>query len=259
MVRHTDKVCAILDGDIIAAKGAARATADDTCELADVHNSVRDLLEEWQQAARADTIQVCLSEGRCFRYDAYPEYKANRKGKPPIPGRREAIQFLKDNYPCVSADGLEADDVMGILATQPQDAEVRIIVSTDKDMLQIPAWQVNPDKDRFPHKPMYGSCVEALVVQAIAGDATDGYGGIPGWGPVKVKKFIEENGPWYPGEDATGFPIWLIRSAYAEAGQPPERWRQMLTCAAILTWDLCQNDTHSKYLHSLGLGSCVGK
>ena len=35
-------------------------------------------------------------------------------------------------------EGLEADDVLGILATEPSNEE-RIIVSIDKDLYQIPA------------------------------------------------------------------------------------------------------------------------
>ena len=56
-------------------------------------------------------------------------------------------EYLAENYTTFQRPQLEADDVMGILATRKQKEPTRfIIISTDKDLKQIPSHHYNPDK-----------------------------------------------------------------------------------------------------------------
>ena len=74
-------------------------------------------------------------------------------------------------------DSLEADDVLGILATEPSNEE-RIIVSIDKDLYQIPA-KISKDGKTF-EEISENEANYWHMMQTLTGDSTDGYSGCPG-------------------------------------------------------------------------------
>jgi DNA polymerase-1 len=79
----------------------------------------------------------------------YPNYKAKRGGRKPL-----CFKALKERvfetYDCMVFNGLEADDVLGIIATSGT-YENPIIVSQDKDMLTIPTtvWREEKATDHY--------------------------------------------------------------------------------------------------------------
>jgi 5'-3' exonuclease len=108
------------------------------------------------------------------------------------------IEYIKSKYKYVTYPGLEADDVMGYLGTSPEIYDP-VIVSIDKDMMTVPTKIFNPDKMRRPVRVNKGQADILMFKQAITGDSTDNYKGIPGVGPVKADKIISEspqNGIW---------------------------------------------------------------
>lgn len=147
---------------------------------------------------RFDTrdIALCFSTdaGTGFRLTVDPTYKSNRKEtrKPLCYSRLR--KMVESEYNCVAMHGLEADDVMGILATKPGKQQ-RIIVSQDKDMKTIPAtlWDgkdlVNVSEAEAYYFHLY---------QTLIGDTSDGYKGCPGVGPKKAEAILraEENPPY---------------------------------------------------------------
>ena len=113
-----------------------------------------------------------------------PSYKSNRKGqrKPLAYGR--LVGWLKENYETVEYDGLEADDVLGILSP-----EFDYMVSSDKDLLTVPGSHYSPMKDEVKHiNPSVGTW--NWLMQTLTGDAVDGYKGCPKVGPVKAEKIL---------------------------------------------------------------------
>jgi len=135
---------ALLDADSIIVKAV---TSQETETFGEMKDSCLNQIRKWTELACADTCKVFISQGQCFRYDVYESYKSNRKDKPPIPFRKEIKEWLMEVYPqdaLVSDPKLEADDRLGYYATEDQDEEVRIIVSIDKDMEQVPTWVMNP-------------------------------------------------------------------------------------------------------------------
>jgi DNA polymerase-1 len=83
---------------------------------------------------------------------------------------------------------LEADDAMGIYATQHPG---NIIVSPDKDMKQIPGKLYNMSETTLV------DAEEGLkwhYLQTLAGDQTDGYSGVPGIGLKRAADLFEKNG-----------------------------------------------------------------
>src|SRR5271168_3772389 len=100
------------------------------------HNMVRKLRATY----KPEYIAAIFESGKTFREEAYAGYKANRTEMPPDLG--EQIPYIRrtleaQRIPILEFEGFEADDVIGAIATQAcQDCDV-VIVSSDKDMLQL--------------------------------------------------------------------------------------------------------------------------
>jgi DNA polymerase-1 len=174
---------------------------------------------------------LCFSEGRCFRYDVDPTYKSNRVGaRKPLCFYDVRTRLLAD-YKCVRFDTLEADDVMGILATKPGD-DTKIIVARDKDMKTIPGklW----DGSTFQVITEAGADYWHLY-QTLVGDAADGYKGCPGIGPKKAEALLKlENVPL---ADVSGDLAWrAVVAAFTKAGLTEEHALTQARLARILRW-----------------------
>ena len=123
-----------------------------------------------------------------FRKRIDPAYKGHRNRKKPC-GYRRVINKLKEEYNVVVMPELEADDALGIYATKEQG---HIICSPDKDMRQIPG-----DLYDFSDGVITITKEEGdrwHYIQTLAGDQTDGYSGVPGFGIKRAVSFFEENG-----------------------------------------------------------------
>src|SRR6185503_15256201 len=86
-------------------------------------------------------VAVAFDVGRTFRDDLYAEYKAGR-GEPPAEFHQQLgrIQQLVTafNIPIYTAEGFEADDVLGTLACQATAQDVDTMILTgDTDTLQL--------------------------------------------------------------------------------------------------------------------------
>lgn len=131
---------------------------------------------------------IALSEGEVFRKRIDPAYKANRKDSRKPLCFYELKERLKQEHKCVFFDGLEADDVMGIIATKPGPDE-KIIIARDKDMKTVPCklWDGGKfhviDEAQADYWHMY---------QTLVGDTSDGYKGCPGIGPKRAEALIQE-------------------------------------------------------------------
>lgn len=79
---------------------------------------------------------------RSFRYDIYPEYKANRKKSESPVHLHNLIKYVQDKYGFVKVEGYEADDLLATYQTFAKDRT--ILISTDKDMLQLEGKHYNP-------------------------------------------------------------------------------------------------------------------
>jgi DNA polymerase-1 len=159
----------------------------------------------------ADNYVIALSDNKNFRKELCDTYKANRADQRKPILLEFLREYVQENMPYNSMEELEADDVMGIMATTDNFIEGRkIIVSIDKDLLQIPVDVYNPDKDELsPAEYRDGNYLH--MTQTLTGDSVDGYPGCPGIGPVKAKKILDlESDPAARWE--------LVCQAYEKAG-----------------------------------------
>jgi len=137
----------LIDGDILIYKIATQNEIDTHwgdglwtlhCDeklcKADVDAQIEDLGAQLE----ADDYIVALTDSQNFRKDVLPTYKANRKDKRKPMILNALRKYVMEKHNGVIWKNLEADDVLGIMATEPSD-EKRIIVSIDKDLKQIPA------------------------------------------------------------------------------------------------------------------------
>lgn len=141
---------------------------------------------------RADSYIMFLS---CRREEGHrrlmvdESYKANRNNKKSPAALKPLREWLEKTYECKSAPNLEADDLIGIYATEKQKTYNRIVVSFDKDVIGLPckSWHPKQEKRRMTTKQM---SFKFFIYQCIVGDAADGYKGIPRVGKVGANKFL---------------------------------------------------------------------
>lgn len=155
-------------------------------------------------------IGVAFDHGKTFRDEAFPAYKAQREATPE--DIRASVPIIKDiisamNIPVLQADGFEADDVIGTLATKA-------------GLAGVPTYMLTPDKDYgqlvrdnvFIFRPRHGGGYETMgpaeinekygltspsqVIDLLAlmGDSADNFPGCPGVGPKTAAKLIAEFG-----------------------------------------------------------------
>lgn len=184
-----------------------------------------------------DEVAICLSDDfRNWRKERIdPAYKGHRTAERPIQ-LYPIKDWLRANYIVEERPTLEADDVMGILATDPSRTDERIIVSADKDMMTVPGLLYRPQLDKGSKTPpiLRISPLEAIRFhfwQAIVGDQTDGYPGAPGVGPKSP--FAEDVMEAGCEEEAW----WEVLMAFHKAGLDEDAAVKQARLARILQFE----------------------
>ena len=144
--------------------------------------------------------------GKTFRNDLYPEYKANRASMPEE--LREQIKPLHElikamGLPLVMESGVEADDVIGTLATQAELSGLKVVISTgDKDIAQLVTEKIalintmnNQWLDVAGVQEKFGVPPERIIdYLALMGDTSDNIPGVPKVGPKTAAKWLNQFG-----------------------------------------------------------------
>jgi DNA polymerase I len=166
---------------------------------------VLNMLNKMIKEEAPDRIAVVFdAPGRTFRDDLFDQYKAQRA---PMPDDlRSQVQPLYDTVaamgvPLLRVPGVEADDVIGTLATQGADAGFKVLISTgDKDMAQLVGPNVellntmsNTRLDRIGVKAKFDVFPEQIVdYLALVGDTSDNIPGVTGVGPKTAAKWLNQ-------------------------------------------------------------------
>ena len=128
-----------------------------------------------------------FSDTKNFRKKISPDYKGHRNRKKPC-GYKRVINNLRIEYNVITMNKLEADDAMGIYATQHPG---NVIVSPDKDMKQIPGKLYNLEDTTYITQE---EGARWHLIQTLAGDQTDGYSGVPGIGVKRADTLFNKEG-----------------------------------------------------------------
>lgn len=147
-------------------------------------SSIEDLL----QKLNATEYRIYLTGKNNFRYNIYPEYKANRL-KLKRPEYLQVCQdFLIKEWGAIVSDGCEADDLLGVGQLCEAYGET-IISSIDKDLNQISGWHYNPrTNERYLVSPL--DAMRFFYTQLLRGDPSDNIKGAPGIGPKKAEALL---------------------------------------------------------------------
>ena len=182
----------LIDADIIAYMSSASheqnidwgyGVVSHTADLKASQQHAEDEIDHIVTKLKADSVIICLSDDfDNFRNGVWSQYKQNRASSKRPEHLYDMKEWLGEKYETRLTQKLEADDVMGILATEPHEGE-RIIVSEDKDMRTIPALVYHPNRPKNGVMEISElDAIRFLFWQTICGDPTDGYPGVKGVG-----------------------------------------------------------------------------
>ena len=168
---------------------------------------VLNMLRRLQSDYKADYKAVVFDpRGKTFRDDWYPEYKSHRPPMPDDLARQiEPIHaaIKAAGWPVIMIDGVEADDVIGTLATQAAAADIDTLISTgDKDLTQLVGPKIrwyntmsNELLDAAGVTAKFGVPPERIIdYLALVGDAVDGVPGVAKCGPKTAVKWLTQYG-----------------------------------------------------------------
>jgi DNA polymerase-1 len=147
--------------------------------------------------------------GPTFRHQAFEAYKVTRPGMPKdlveqIPWVRRSLDTL--GLPVFEVPGFEADDILATAVAQLQGAVDLVLVTADKDALQLvsPGVTVLSVLGRTGERIVYD---DAKVVErwgvpparipdvlGLMGDSIDNIPGVPGVGEVTAQKLLKQFG-----------------------------------------------------------------
>jgi DNA polymerase-1 len=165
-----------------------------------VVNMLKSLLRQFNPS---QMVVVFDAKGPTFRNEMYSEYKAHR---PPMPDDlRYQIEPLHQiikamGLPLLCISGVEADDVIGTLATQASNAGRHVLISTgDKDMAQLVNQHVtliNTMTDTLLDPAgvlaKFGVGPELIIdFLALMGDKADNIPGLPGVGEKTAQAMLQ--------------------------------------------------------------------
>ncbi len=187
----------LIDADILACQFAyafeasrGRNTYDDfdTDNAGWAISGFDSAVERMISQTGTDDALLCFTGRSNFRYLILPTYKSSRRGKPKPVLLDALIEHARAAWNCREVDCLEADDVMGIMATE---SPGRYVMATiDKDLKQIPGIHYNWRKERIKDIERWEADYW-FYFQVLTGDSTDGYAGCPGIGVVRARTVLK--------------------------------------------------------------------
>ena len=160
------------------------------------------ILERMEKEENPDAVCVAFDlHGPTFRHERYKGYKANRHGMPEelaqqMPIMKQVLTAM--NIPIYSAQGWEADDVIGTVGKKCGEENWDcVIVTGDRDSLQLidghvkvklviskPGQTTATLYDEAKFREEYGFAPKRMVdLKALMGDSSDNIPGVAGVGP----------------------------------------------------------------------------
>lgn len=175
----------VLDGDIIAYKAAYWAETEGIEYLPD---RIKHDIKAWTPP-QCDTVYVALSCDRSnnFRRKVWDPYKRHRDSSSHVPPDclSYAIELVSETN-CLKHSNIEADDIMGMMASS-YDA---VAVTIDKDLRSVRGWHWNPMKEEKCVLLDARTAEYNFHSQWLSGDTTDNVPGIWRCGPAKAAKIL---------------------------------------------------------------------
>ena len=183
------------------------ATGEDTTGVYGFANVFLRALQEWNPAYCAIAFDTSAPT---FRHEQFEEYKAQRPPSPPeLRPQFDRVKQLMAAFgvPVFELDGWEADDVIGSLTRQAEEAGIdSVILTGDRDTFQLISPRVRVDlassiQDRRVYDETelaerYSGLTAAQQpdFKALVGDTSDNIPGVPKVGEKRASALLGEYG-----------------------------------------------------------------
>ena len=195
-------------------------------DMAEARRSFEYQIDQIKERLGSNEVLCCLSDhAGNFRKEIFPDYKSGRrKTRKPV-GYVAFCDWVRETYSTASRPMLEADDVLGIIATMPENKGKVTVVSDDKDLKTVGPSRL--------YRPMADELLEIseadadryFLTQVLTGDITDSYKGVPGIGPKKAEAILGPRPHW-----------GAVEKAYIDAGLTRDDAITQARLARILRW-----------------------
>ncbi len=155
-----------------------------------------------------DYIACAFDKGRTFRDDMFAEYKGTRQKMPDeLAGQMPRIVQLVEAFgiPAITAEGYEADDILGTLSKRAAaDGLDALIVTGDTDAFQLidphvkvftsgRMWNDTATYDETAVKERYGlDPIQLIDYKALKGDTSDNVPGVKGIGEKTATSLLQQ-------------------------------------------------------------------
>ena len=183
----------------------SNATGEDTTGVYGFANVFLRALQEWNPAYCAIAFDTSAST---FRHEQFEDYKAQRPPSPPeLRPQFDRVKQLMAAFgvPVFELDGWEADDVIGTLTRQAEEAGVdSVILTGDRDTFQLISPRVRVDlassiQDRRVYDEAelaerYSGLTSAQQpdFKALVGDSSDNIPGVPKVGEKRAAALLND-------------------------------------------------------------------
>jgi len=224
------------------------------------------LLAVWRDE-QPDYIAVAFDLGRTFRDDMYADYKATRAKMPgEMATQLNRIQQLVQAFrlPVVTAEGYEADDVLGTLAARAaREGLDTLIVTGDTDAFQLigPHVRVLTSQRKFSETKVYDEAAvrarygleprQLIDYKALVGDTSDNVPGVRGVGEKTATQLLQQFGSLegiY--EHLDEITAKRVRAALEAGRQSAELSKRLVTIKTDvplkISWDDCRTTTFDR-------------
>jgi len=180
-------------------------------------------------------------------------YKGNRKSDKPL-HYLNLVEYMRGNYECVMAKGLEADDLLGVYQTKAEPLST-IICSRDKDLKIIQGmhygWESGFQREIGPmqvdelghvelnkrRNKVSGTGLKFFYSQVLTGDVTDNYPGLPSCGPVKAFDLLDNTNTEGEMFEAV---LGAYRDTYLKSHGEEHDYRAEMLEQCKLAWMVCE-------------------
>jgi 5'-3' exonuclease len=189
------------------------------------YHNINTTIKRLLKSAEVEDYRIFLGDDKKsnFRYKVAvtQPYKASRTDNRRPFYEKEMRAYLFDKYDAELVTGMEVDDVLGIEQT-----DKTLLCTNDKDLWMIPGWHFDPEKgkirsykngSKYELKSHLDSAIFYITdpgflqlklvgkkqkiigggqlwfcAQLLLGDSTDDIPGVPGYGPVKTYRALQD-------------------------------------------------------------------
>jgi len=205
---------ALIDADFIPYFVCYNKQDEPEKTLEEAISSANSYLQGLLNGTNVEEFNLFFTVGKNFRYEIYPEYKANRIGKEKPPFFDEVKTYLINEYKGIHGYNLEADDLLVIYKNKLINEQIEyIVVSTDKDINNLEGRHYNIKENVLVNIDKQFAA-EYFWKSMITGDTADNIKGLPKKGQVYADKLFATIDA-----DSSHFPIHILHEYIKHFGE----------------------------------------